>query len=425
MRAALVLGLFATACDPYGRWPVEQSVFPWVYTPLEDLQPYEEVRFETETWVPLQDIEQTVLYVQKSVEHRPGAPLEELLHFGQGRPEPLVGGHPWLSFAGDVMPMNGTAPSYASGVSPLLDGDFRVGNLETPISAEHPTGSELTSKFGIYAFNEPATMLVDQPFDLLQVNNNHSLDLGDAGFANTHQAVLDAGMQTVGFDGNRFVADVQGSSVAFLSYTWGSNNTDPTEVDLAVVPFGRLDEAIDLGRIASEVGQARDDGASHVVLLLHWGYEYEYWPDPHFLVLGRRLVALGADVVVGHGPHTPQAAELCSVNQPLAEPGIGQCSVRSEDGRRRMGAVLYSLGNFGTNLATVELQTGIVGTVSLDPMGGVSGMGWEALARVDTSDGRALRPLDELVEQEGGQGRWTDESTRLQQLLGTSWRRTR
>ena len=423
----IVLGTGA-GCSPYAAWPEAQTVFPWVYTPVEDLEPYEEVRFETETWVPIEDAEETALYALKSIYHRPGAPLEEQLHFGRARPTPLVEGHPTLSFAGDLLRMDDPAPAYATGVAHLLDGALRVGNLETPVSPNHPTErTALVRDYGIYAFNAPVSMLEGQPFDILQINNNHTLDLGQDGYLQTWKTARGLGFTPVSLITNRVDAELQGLQVTFLTYTWGVNNLDArTEYDLAIVPFGRLDEEIDLSRIRQDIRVAREEGASHVVLLLHWGYEYEYWPDPHFMVLGRKMVRYGADVIVGHGPHVAQPAELCAVNQPLAIPGTGTCSLRSDDNDDiRDAAILYSLGNFGSDLEGLPLEVGIVGTVSLDPEGGVSGLGWEAVARADSESGRVLRPLAELLEDEATSEEYVDEAARLDQLLGTSWKRSR
>ena len=290
LRVVACVLVATTACDPYARWPEAESVFPWVYTPLEDLQPFEEVRFETETWVPLVDIAETALYVQKSLEHRKGAPLEVQMHFGTARPPGLDEDHPHLSFAGDIMPMTRPVDGFAAEVAPLLDGVLRVGNLETPVSTLHPTDrDEVVNEFGLFAFNAPVSLVEGLPFDVLQLNNNHSFDLGGEGFASTAANVAEAGFEPLGHLRNDHISDLgDGVVVGFLAYTWGSNAPVPDGEDLFVVPFGRLDQPIELERVADDVLAIRAAGATHVVLMLHWGFEYEYWPDPHFMVLARR-----------------------------------------------------------------------------------------------------------------------------------------
>ncbi len=417
--APLALALLASPgcdepqADPYADWPAEGSVYPHVYNPETDLEPYEEVRWETETWDPAEDLNLTALYVLKSIHHRPGAPDESLEHFEAMRPQlPALGGGVRLSFVGDVMWIGDNWAEYATPAASLLDGDLRVGNLETPTSPDHPT--EL-AELGSYTFNAPPEMLDGLPLDLLQLNNNHSMDVGDAGLENTLAEVEARGLEHTGVD-RQLALDVGGRRVALLAYTWGLNQRDADSAhELHVIPFGHLDEAIDLAPLEADVAAARADGAASVVVLLHWGFEYEYYPDPHFMVLARRIVASGADLVLGSGPHVVQPAEICHVNRPERIPGVGTCSIRTPDGEPRTAAVLYSLGNFGTIMATVPCQVGLVASVTLDP--DVTGLGWTAVATVDEPPW--VRPLDGLLDDP----ELETESARLDAHLGADWRR--
>ena len=409
----MVLGLLA--CGPYGAWPDDETVFPWVYTPEEGLPAYADVRFETETWSLEDDPELAGYYLLKAASHRTSAPVESLAHFDQMRAAipPLADG-PHLSFAGDVMWLGENWEDALVPAAGLLDGDVRVGNLETPVAPSFPTDLQ---ELPLYAFNAPVEYLDALPFDALQLNNNHALDVGDEGLTETVEQVALAGYVGTGVD-THAVVDLAGEPVALLSYTWGLNHPEtPTTHELFVVPFGHLDEDIDLQRIADDVAEARAAGRRAVVMV-HWGYEYEYYADPHFLVLGRRLVALGADLVVGSGPHVVQPPELCYVNHPDVVPGVGTCSVRTDDGVSRTAAVLYSLGNFATMNPTVPVQVGIVGSVSFDEEG-VSGLGWEAAVSRDGTDGRRVYPLaDHLDDPDLAQ-----ESARLDAHLGVGWKR--
>ena len=412
---ALALPSLLAACDPYGAWPEPASVYPWVYTPEQDLEAWEEVRWETETWDPNNDPATAGLYLRKALEHRAGAPTESLEHFEAMREQlPGLGAGLTLSFVGDAMWVGDNWSSYATGASPLLDGAVRVGNLETPTSAEHST---VQGELGTYAFNAPPELLDGLPLDLLQLNNNHSLDAGESGLDNTVAEIEARGLLHTGVD-EHAVVEIEGQRLAFLSYTWGLNQRDASpERELFIVPFGHIDEPIDLTRIEADIAQARAEGADTVVVLAHWGFEYEYYPDPHFMVLGRAMVAAGADLVVGQGPHVVQPPELCQVNTPERIPGIGSCSVRDEDGEPRTAAILYSLGNFGTDMPTVPCQTGLVATVSLNP--DVTGLGWAAQATFQGTDGPELLPLAELLEDPD----LADEAARLEAHLGTGWKR--
>jgi poly-gamma-glutamate synthesis protein (capsule biosynthesis protein) len=74
---------------------------------------------------------------------------------------------------------------------------------------------------------------------------------------------------------------------------------------------------------AAEAVAAAAEQAAPVVVSVHWGGEYQAAPGPRQRALAEALVAAGADVIVGHGPHVLQRVEW-----------IGE------------SLVAYSLGNF-------------------------------------------------------------------------------
>ena len=406
--------------DPYADWPVAEQTFPYVVTPETDLAPYEEVRWETETWDPFVDQALAAAYLVKASQHRQGAPVEVEQHFAAQRSviPPLTDGTGLvrLSFVGDVMWLGTSWDNFALPVAELIDGDLRIGNLETPVV---PGDTTELDELGLYTFNSPPAILDGLPLDLLQGTNNHSLDRGDAGLAATTQEVRSRGYLWTGVDEHAFVT-IRGLTVAFLAFTWGLNGRGPSaEHELFVVPFGHLDAGpLDLGAVEGAIVGARAEGADFVVVMPHWGFEYEYFPDPWFMQIGRAMVAMGADLVVGHGPHVVQPVERCFVNTPTEVPGVATCSVQGE-GPPREAAIVYSLGNFDTVQPTIPAQTGLVLTADLDD-GGVRGLGWRAIATVPGGDGRQLRPLDELAAEGGA---WNIESGRLAAHLGAGWRR--
>ncbi len=404
--------LLLAACDPYGDWPEATDAFPWVYTPEEGLEDYELVRWETETWDPASDLGSAGRYLLKLQNKRMGAPIESLEHFAAMRDQiPPLGAGVTINFVGDVMWLGENWAHFADPVAHLLDGDLRVGNLETPTSVDHSVDLE---ELGLFTFNSPPEILDGLPLDVLQLNNNHTMDVGEDGLENTLDEVAARGFVQTGIDEHATVA-VGGQDIAFLSYTWGLNmRPEPEGHEVFVIPFGHTHEDIDLSRIAEDV--AANPADTHVVLV-HWGFEFEYYADPHFLQLGRRIVEAGADVVVGQGPHVVQPPELCRVNQPAFVPGVGTCSLRTDDDAPRDALILYSLGDFSTQAPTIPIETGIIATVSLDPLG----VGWEAVTNVSVAGLRAVVPLAEHAEQSIEHAA---ELARLDTHLGTAWKRT-
>jgi hypothetical protein len=90
------------------------------------------------------------------------------------------------------------------------------------------------------------------------------------------------------------------------------------------------------------------------VLLAHWGYEYEYWPGALQTEHARRLIELGADVIVGSSPHVLQPVELVSVDG--ADPA---CPLQARrGGPPGFALIAWSLGNLATILPTLGCRVG-------------------------------------------------------------------
>ncbi|MCO4773132.1 MAG: CapA family protein [Deltaproteobacteria bacterium] len=389
-----------------------------MYTPEEGLPAWQDLRWETETWDPYEDSTAAGQYLIKASNHRPSAPVEVLAHHEQMNPQipGLTGDGVRLTFVGDVMWLGDSWDNFALPVAGLLDGDLRVGNLETPTD---PDQSQDIDELGLFTFNAPPAILDGLALDLLQLNNNHSVDVGDDGLEATLAEVESRGFEHTGVDAHARLA-VGDLTISFLSYTWGINGKPPSERhELFVVPFGHLDEVVDLSSVEADIQRERSAGADVVVVMPHWGFEYEYYADPHFLQMGRRMVMAGADLVVGQGPHVVQPAELCHVNEADIEPAVGVCSVQS-GGNSRTALLLPSLGNFSTIQPTVEVQTGIVATVEVGPEG-VLGAGWEAVSTITGGDGHEVHALTDLVS---SSTEHAGELGRLRAHLGGHWERS-
>ena len=408
------LAVAILGCSPTGfdAWPEQTETFPWVYTPDPDRPDFVDGRWETEDW-GFDDATRSAYYLEKLLSYYTTTSPDVSQHFSTVQAAlPTLGEGVVISFVGDILPISDNHANFADAVIDVVNADYRVANLETPTSPDHPVQNSGAPP----RFNAPVEMLDGLPFDLLQLNNNHSYDIGDDAISATKREALDRGMETTGLNEHALVT-VKDSKIGFLSYTWGLNGREDVSThDLFIIPFGHIGEDIDLSSIEAHIAAMRERGAEYIVLLLHWGFEYEYYPEPHFMQLARRMVAMGADVIVGQGPHVVQPAEICWVNYPDKVPGVGTCSIQTADGVERRAAVFYSLGNFTADLKSrPEFETGIVAKVSLSA-GEVTGMGWTpTTVRYDPV--RVL-PTDEYLDEED----LAQESERLDGHLGSQWR---
>jgi poly-gamma-glutamate capsule biosynthesis protein CapA/YwtB (metallophosphatase superfamily) len=220
-----------------------------------------------------------------------------------------------LAFAGDVnfarrirrLLLAGPTTAFGPITSVLRSADFTAVNLETAITTRG------TPQPKTYHFRAPAsafTALRDAGIDLVTMANNHVLDYGQAGLADTLAAARAARFPYVGIGVNAaaawapYLITIKGvkiavigvSQVAELASSWVATPSRPGEAN-----------AIDLRRTLAAVRSARRL-ASVVIVFMHWGTEGEACPDPNQLSLARELAAAGASIIVGAHAHMLQGS---------------------------------------------------------------------------------------------------------------------
>lgn len=219
-----------------------------------------------------------------------------------------------LAFAGDVnfagrtrLLLADPATAFGPITAVLRSADFAAVNLETAVT----NGGTPQPK--TFHFRTPATAftaLRDAGVDLVTMANNHVLDYGQAGLADTLTAARAARFPYVGIGINAaaawapYVITIKGvkiaiigvSQVAELASSWVATDTRPGEAN-----------AIDLGRTLAAVRSAKRL-ASIVIVFMHWGTEGESCPDPAQLSLARELSAAGASIIVGAHAHMLQGS---------------------------------------------------------------------------------------------------------------------
>ncbi len=200
------------------------------------------------------------------------------------------------AFVGDVMLGRGVAQALDgdwenawSGVQPWLAGaDWGMANLESPLvtlATERPAeSSEDQAPYDLRAPTEAVAALRAAGFDVVSLANNHALDASEAGLAQTI-AVLD-GVGIVGLEARQTFEFPGGRLLA---------------LDDSVAP-------LDLPSAVRQIERAAEEGGA-VLISIHWGGEYQAAPGPRQRMVARTLVAAGADLIIGHGPHVLQPVE--------------------------------------------------------------------------------------------------------------------
>ncbi|MBD5356463.1 MAG: CapA family protein [Bacteroides sp.] len=232
----------------------------------------------------------------------------------------------------------------------IMKADYAVCNLEVPLGG----GPDYT---GYPCFSAPdsyAEALRDAGFDMMLTANNHCLDRRDKAARRTLTALDNIGVDHIGtyYDAAQrdslvpFIKDINGFKVGFLNYTYGTNGIPPREgVEVAL---------IDKAKIKEEMKKTRDSGAEILVVAMHWGIEYVLLENGVQRDLADFLVEEGADLIIGGHPHVIQPMKV----------------VRNEKENKDV-LVVYSLGNFISNMKTADTRGGALvrATIVRDPDG--------------------------------------------------------
>ncbi|NOU64797.1 CapA family protein [Paenibacillus sp. LMG 31461] len=230
-----------------------------------------------------------------------------------------------------------------AGVSSLLQApDILVANQETMIG-----GKELS--LSTYpAFNSPHEIgdaLKVAGVDIVTVANNHALDRGEKVIQSALTYWDTLGIPYTGAfksqNDREHIRTVKRNEItfSFLSYTYGTNGISTPKGK----PF--LVNRIDDSQIRTDVEQAKQL-SDVIVVALHWGNEYQRFPDASQTSLAQKLANMGVHIIIGNHPH---------VLQPPAW-------VEGEQGHRAF--VVYSLGNFLS--AQINLYKQIGGMATID-----------------------------------------------------------
>ena len=250
------------------------------------------------------------------------APVRHAAAVAAGRASPVVvrrhrlasSGDINLAFAGDVhfagrvaRLLEDPATTFGPVTSVLKSADFTAVNLETPVTRRgQPQPKTYHSATTPGAF----TALRDAGVDLVTIANNHILDYGQAGLADTLAAANAAHFPFVGAGVNAaaawapYVSTINGtkiavvgvSQVAELASSWVATAYRPGEAN-----------ALDLGQTLAAVRAAKRL-ARIVIVFMHWGTEGMACPDQDQLSLAPKLAAAGASIIIGAHAHVLQGS---------------------------------------------------------------------------------------------------------------------
>lgn len=203
---------------------------------------------------------------------------------------------------GDVLPI-------------LKQADLVIANLECAITESTQLCRRTPKVF--YFRADPATIAVLQAANIQCVSlaNNHSLDFDDQGLLDTLRYLDAASIHHAGAGRNLqeatapVVIPIADLAIGFIALTdnestFAATSDRPGTYYLPITPNPDV-----LAIVADSVNQARQAGATLVVLSAHWGPNMVTSPPQRFRAFARAVIDCGVDLFYGHSAHLFQAVE--------------------------------------------------------------------------------------------------------------------
>jgi len=194
----------------------------------------------------------------------------------------------------------------------LRNADLVFGNLESPLS-DNDSKRTFNSKIMI-GVNDSVKGLNISGFNIMSLSNNHILQHGIEIAKNTQEILNKHCIDTVGFSSNIFnshekIVRKKGMTLAFLAYCLVPDVTG-------------FSYTKNIEKIKSNIALL-SQSSDHVIVSLHWGDEYIFYPTMQQISIAHGFIDSGASIILGHHPHIFQPIESY-----------------------KGGLIAYSLGNF-------------------------------------------------------------------------------
>ena len=192
----------------------------------------------------------------------------------------------------------------------LSSGDVTIGNLEGTLLDKGGTPKECADPSNCVAFRMPehyAGYIKDAGFDMMNLANNHSGDMGDIGRKSTQNTLKEYGLKFAGhLTCSTAVFEKDGVKFGLAGFAPNNGTVSIHDLKNAARIVKELKKECNVVIIAFH-GGAEGSGATRVprrnelYLGENRGDVYEF---------SHAVIDAGADIVFGHGPHVPRGVEL-------------------------------------------------------------------------------------------------------------------
>lgn len=192
-------------------------------------------------------------------------------------------------------------------------------NLECPITKD---GNPVSGKINLNANENYLNNIFNNNLFCVNLSNNHILDYGKKGLESTLTELEKLKIKWFGLnDGsvdncNPLITEKNKIKIAFYAAVCPS--TSPvTEINNTIYL-----SILNVEKIINSIQEIKDL-VQRIVIYIHWGVEESSYPSIEDIIIARRLIDAGADILIGSHAHAPQPIE-----------------------KYKNGIIAYNLGNF-------------------------------------------------------------------------------
>lgn len=161
--------------------------------------------------------------------------------------------------------------------------DMTIVNFEGTLT---DTKSATKNTYSFAAPQDYVQVLTSGSVEAVSLENNHIMDHGEAGYADTCEALGGAGIAYSGHLGASTFTTDTGVTIGMLAYQTFNGN------------YKNIYASIE-----QDIASLRQQGCAIVIVSYHWGEEKDYVPNERQVPLGRATIDAGADLVLGHHSH--------------------------------------------------------------------------------------------------------------------------
>jgi poly-gamma-glutamate capsule biosynthesis protein CapA/YwtB (metallophosphatase superfamily) len=209
-----------------------------------------------------------------------------------------------------ILPPNNGKEVFENVSSILQSSDLSIGNLEGVIMDSAGESKHCKNSSSCHVFKTPFNYMQnfkDAGFDILSIANNHSNDFGDKGLNNTIEALKKYHIGYAGlFSCKTYIITHNNLKIGYTAFAFSSKTLKVTDIKIAKEIVSNLAKQVDIVIVNMHIG-AEGSKYTHVTKKEEY-FLGEDRGNPY--LFAHSMIDVGADIIIGNGPHVLRALEL-------------------------------------------------------------------------------------------------------------------